>query len=84
MKIAVILGLFASSEGFAPLLQHAVSPRVAGDVALSMAKEDEPFSKRKAALKVRQYRQRAISAFGGLSLSLAIARGNSRARHVSD
>jgi hypothetical protein len=56
MKIALILGLFASSEGFAPLLQHAVSPRVAGDVALSMAKEDEPFSKRKAALKVRQYR----------------------------
>jgi hypothetical protein len=54
MKVALILGLLATSEGFAPLLQHAVSPRVAGDVALSMATDDVPFSKRKVALKVRR------------------------------
>jgi hypothetical protein len=57
MKVAVIFGLFATSEGFAPLFQHAVSPRVAGDVGLSMVKEeDESFSKRKVALKVRRSR----------------------------
>jgi hypothetical protein len=56
MKVAVIFGLLATSEGFAPLFQHAVSPRVAGDVGLSMVKEDESFSKRKVALKVRRSR----------------------------
>lgn len=69
MKVALVLGLFATSEGFAPLLPHAVSPRIAGDGALSMAKEDEPFSKRKVALKVRRGRHRVLSAFGDISLS---------------
>jgi hypothetical protein len=74
MKVAIILGLFATSEGFAPLLQHAVSPRVAGDVALSVAKMDEPYSKRKVALKVRRSRQRVLSAFGDISLSCSSSR----------